>query len=633
MRAPGPCARAEGHEGVFRIDTGVPRDTLTLDCEAVRELRLVAPTGYGKAERLRESRAMERGRAPARSGPDRAPGPAPLAARVGAEGRGGSGGKSRTGTEPRSVFRGAARSDVPRGPVQLFPLLQALLATLGGSGAPGCWDVEATLVASPSTRLGLSVALAGDTVVVAEEGAGTGARVYVRDDEGWVLQQQLLPSVALVETTYARAVALEGDVAVLTSARGTGTRGSAYVFRRSGGRWSEEAQLLPVGVNTSGALFGTSVALDGERLAIGAPGREWVFTYERQGTSWIQTDRIKVVSFESPGALALSGDTLAVCGLTTTFPQIVDVAVHVYRWDGANWLLEQILPSPDPDVLFATSVALEGERLAVGCPSATSAPDADAVFLYARVAGVWSLDACVAPPPGEGRYHDFGTSVALDGERLAVGAPDAPLGLEERGRVFLYGREGGAWSLEVSAGPHAAPPGASTIPRFGWSVSLEGATLVAGDPRWPAPSPSLGGAAFVLTSDPSHAPGVGFRNAGTNPVSYAAGAARLGETLELVVAPARSGHAQALVLGFDAPAALALGGGQTLLCQDDGSGALLATGFRPGPFATFHVAVPDALTLLGARLYTQAVHAFGAPGFALSNAQDLCIGASSVSCP
>lgn len=38
-----PCVRArvEGHEGVFRIDTGVPRDTLTLHYEAVRELRLL----------------------------------------------------------------------------------------------------------------------------------------------------------------------------------------------------------------------------------------------------------------------------------------------------------------------------------------------------------------------------------------------------------------------------------------------------------------------------------------------------------------------------------------------------------------------------------------------------------------
>ncbi|MCA9573318.1 MAG: FG-GAP repeat protein, partial [Myxococcales bacterium] len=173
-------------------------------------------------------------------------------------------GLRRTGSRRCTVGGGAMRH-------LLLPLLAAPLAAAPQASA--CWGSESTLSTSPSFQLGVSVALSGDTLVVADEATGTGARVYALAGGAWTLQQELLPAPLPIQAEYAHVVAIEGDVAVSTNTHTTGDRGSAYVFRRSGTSWSQEAELVAVGTTTIGARFGDAVALDGDRLAVSAPGR------------------------------------------------------------------------------------------------------------------------------------------------------------------------------------------------------------------------------------------------------------------------------------------------------------------------------------------------------------------------
>lgn len=124
-----------------------------------------------------------------------------------------------------------------------------------------------------------------------------------------------------------------------------------------------------------------------------------------------------------------------------------------------------------------------------------------------------------------------------------------------------------------------------------------------------------------------HVAGVGLRNAGPNPASYAASAPVLGETWTATVDLATTGHALAQLIGFDSTADVTLGAGQRLLCLDlGGSGELLGIPAAPGPLASFSVAVPFEPSLSGRVIPTQAVHLGGVMPFALSNAQDLSFG-------
>lgn len=124
---------------------------------------------------------------------------------------------------------------------------------------------------------------------------------------------------------------------------------------------------------------------------------------------------------------------------------------------------------------LVTDAALDGTRLALGRPSA------EEVEIYERDSvGVWSSVA-VIPEPSPG-MEDFGSSVALDGDRLLVGAPGkgdpAPNPSFPHGAAVLFERQpDGTW-LDVftwSAGP-------SQFGGFGEAVALEGDRLAVGSP-------------------------------------------------------------------------------------------------------------------------------------------------------
>jgi hypothetical protein len=117
------------------------------------------------------------------------------------------------------------------------------------------------------------------------------------------------------------------------------------------------------------------------------------------------------------------------------------------------------------------------------------------------------------------------------------------------------------------------------------------------------------------------------RNAGTNPASFAANPPVLGALWTASVDLTTSGHAFALVFGFDSPVSITLGGGQTLLCLDLlGNGEILGQTLVAGPVANVSVLVPDDPSLCGLSVCTQAVHIGGVVPFRLSNAQDLVLG-------
>jgi len=114
-----------------------------------------------------------------------------------------------------------------------------------------------------------------------------------------------------------------------------------------------------------------------------------------------------------------------------------------------------------------------------------------------------------------------------------------------------------------------------------------------------------------------------LRNAGSNPASYSAGLARIGQPWFGSVDLTTTGHSHAQVLGYFAPANLPLGGGQVLLI---GGPKLFALPLQAGPIASWNGTIPNDLTLAGVTVYTQAVHILGVTPFALSNAQDLTLG-------
>ena len=128
---------------------------------------------------------------------------------------------------------------------------------------------------------------------------------------------------------------------------------------------------------------------------------------------------------------------------------------------------------------FGHAVALDGNTLAVGAPSAKVGvhPDQGAVYVYVRAASGWTLQQQLTAADGDAN-DQFGYSVAVRGDVIVAGAPyDTVAGNNNQGSAYVFRRTVGTWAQEA----RITGPGAATD-RFGWAVDLSGTTVAVGAP-------------------------------------------------------------------------------------------------------------------------------------------------------
>jgi drug/metabolite transporter superfamily protein YnfA len=140
------------------------------------------------------------------------------------------------------------------------------------------WTQQQKLAASDGAaldHLGESVAISGDTVIAGAANDGSGsAYVFVRSGGVWTEQQKLTASDGAYSDWFGASVAINGNT-VIVGADGDDDlgdySGSAYVFVRSGGVWTQQQKLTA----PDGALFdhfGKSVAMAGDVMIVGCQG-------------------------------------------------------------------------------------------------------------------------------------------------------------------------------------------------------------------------------------------------------------------------------------------------------------------------------------------------------------------------
>jgi hypothetical protein len=125
----------------------------------------------------------------------------------------------------------------------------------------------------------------------------------------------------------------------------------------------------------------------------------------------------------------------------------------------------------------ANSIATNGTLIAVGVPKDdTKAADAGAVYIFNKATGA-QVRKIYAPAGEENADDAFGFSVAVGGNILAVGVPfEETLGLSNRGAVYLYNLSTGAMLQKITDILGQAGD------EFGYSVAISGELLVIGAP-------------------------------------------------------------------------------------------------------------------------------------------------------
>ena len=165
----------------------------------------------------------------------------------------------------------------------------------------GVWNAEASWAIPQAT----AVALDSNTLVVGAALVGTSlgtevgtALVFVRSNNVWTQEATLNANDPMAFAEFGFAVGVSGDTAVV-GAPGDGTDvlnprpGSAYVYIRNSGIWTEQAELFGAGAS-EGSNFGTGLAVIGNTLAVGAYDDDdsiggSAFLYNRNGVTWTQT--------------------------------------------------------------------------------------------------------------------------------------------------------------------------------------------------------------------------------------------------------------------------------------------------------------------------------------------------------
>src|SRR6185503_20505978 len=119
-------------------------------------------------------------------------------------------------------------------------------------------------------------------------------------------------------------------------------------------------------------------------------------------------------------AVAVAGDTGVVCAPRRNLGNGNYGECIVYRLINGTWEPGAVLLPREPGT-FGSSVALSGDRIVVGAP-VWEGPLTGRAYVFRRVApDSWVEEAMLSPWHGED--GPFGASVAIDGDVIAVGAP------------------------------------------------------------------------------------------------------------------------------------------------------------------------------------------------------------------
>jgi hypothetical protein len=325
-------------------------------------------------------------------------------------------------------------------------------------------------------------------------------------------------SVAVLAALMAVPIAWPGPVA----AAGPVTRQQAYAKASNTG---------------SGDNFGSSVAISGNTMVVGAPyeasaakgingsqtsnaasdaGAAYVFV--RSGTTWKQQAYLKASNTNAGDSfgfsVAISGNTIIVgapfedSAATGINGNQADNsaqsagAAYVFLRSGTTWKQQAYLKASNTkaDIAFGTDVAISGNLAVVGAPAESSAatgvngnqadtlaPFAGAAYVFGRSSTTWSQQAYVKASNTDAG-DQFGTVVAISGSTVVVGAPGEasiatgvnPVGTDNSansaGAAYVFTGSAGLWTQQA----YLKASNTNTGDEFGSSIGVSGNEVVIG---------------------------------------------------------------------------------------------------------------------------------------------------------
>jgi hypothetical protein len=306
-----------------------------------------------------------------------------------------------------------------------------------------------------------------------------------------ITETKITPADGEMLDYFGRSVFISGDYSIVAADLDDDNgynSGSAYIFRRKGTDWIEEAKLLP----HDGApidYFGASVCISGEIAVIGAnddddqgSGSGSAYIFRRGDTSW--TEEAKLTPADGAAgdhfgvSVSVSGDYVMVGSFWDDDHGAESGSVYVFRNEGGTWIEEAKLTAGDgsPQDYFGFSVSMSGDYAVVGAyRDDDNGIESGSAYVFRREGATWVEEAKLTA--GDGAAIDFfGYSVSISGDYTILGAYHNDEHGANSGSAYVFRREGTSWTEEAKLTASDAEP----EDFFGHSVSISGDYAIVG---------------------------------------------------------------------------------------------------------------------------------------------------------
>jgi len=264
---------------------------------------------------------------------------------------------------------------------------------------------------------------------------------------------------------FGKSVAISGDWLVVGAPEDdelAEDAGAAYIFRRVGAQWIEHQKIT--GYPLREDYYGRAVAIDGDRIVVGAPhdvfmtggiGKAFIYHREDYGVPGTSSD-----DWWSTAAHLHPPPSQLCCNFGGSLAIDVDVVVvgsidyeyslghaYVFRWDGIEWRGPETLVGSDTEAgdKFGASVAVRDSLIAVGASwDDDLGTRAGSAYVFAHKGGAWTQEAKLVA--SDGSPGDlFGSAVLFSDEGVVIGAPgNDDVGFES-GSTYVFAEVNGTW--------------------------------------------------------------------------------------------------------------------------------------------------------------------------------------------
>ena len=295
---------------------------------------------------------------------------------------------------------------------------------------------------------GNSVSIAGDYVIAGASGVFGSAYIFKREGASWNEQAKITASDGAADDCFGHSVSISGDYVIVGADwddDNGSESGSAYIFKRDGTLWNEQAKIT-ASDGTSKNYFGHSVSISGDYVIVSASGVFGsAYIFKREGVSW--NEQAKITASDGAaydgfgGSVSISGDYVIVSasGDDSSGYNSNSGSAYIFKRDGTTWSQQAKITASDRTAgdRFGL-VSVSGDHVIVGVQGDNDNGDwSGSAYIFKRNGTSWNEQAKLMASDGAADDR-FGGSVSISYDHAIAGAQGDNDNGDWSGSAYIY---------------------------------------------------------------------------------------------------------------------------------------------------------------------------------------------------